>query len=206
MSTAIRKGRYVEATLSANLVFVTKIRGVQITPAVSNVLLNAFHRVCASFDAKLMSMHCEDDYVHLEVVYPPTVPLSRLVNSLKGVSARMVRKHLPDEVTPSLWQGHFWSPSYFAASRGSAPSDDIRSFVDGERRRPADAPIGQKFVAHITAPAAITPAVLLLLFAQQTVQAAFAPGAGCSLSTVLIVSLLAAATIGAELIRSRRFA
>ncbi len=37
-------------------------------------------------------MDGEDDHVHLLVEYPPKVAVSNLVNSLKGVSSRLLRK------------------------------------------------------------------------------------------------------------------
>lgn len=44
--------------------------------------------VCIDFGAELREFNGEDDHVHLLVHYPPTVAVSKLVNSLKGVSSR----------------------------------------------------------------------------------------------------------------------
>lgn len=44
--------------------------------------------MCADFGAELVEMDGEDDHVHLLVASPPHVAIARLVNSLKGVSAR----------------------------------------------------------------------------------------------------------------------
>lgn len=46
----------------------------------------------------------------------------RLVGSLKGVSARLLRTEYPEYIRRYLWGEHFWSPSYFAASTGGATS------------------------------------------------------------------------------------
>ena len=42
--------------------------------------------------AELIEFDGEDDHVHLQVTYPPKVALSSLVNSLKGISSRLIRK------------------------------------------------------------------------------------------------------------------
>ena len=47
--------------------------------------------VCESFGAQLREFNGEGDHVHLLVHYPPKVALSKLVNSLKGVSSRYLR-------------------------------------------------------------------------------------------------------------------
>jgi len=53
------------------------------------------------------------------------VQLSRLVNSLKGVSAR----HLRAEFGPQLRKDHLWSPSYFVGSVGGAPLSVVKEYI-----------------------------------------------------------------------------
>jgi REP element-mobilizing transposase RayT len=44
--------------------------------------------VCADFGCELAEFNGEAEHVHLLVNFPPTVAISRLVNSFKGVSSR----------------------------------------------------------------------------------------------------------------------
>ncbi|SNS23646.1 putative transposase [Actinacidiphila glaucinigra] len=90
--------------------------------------------VCADFEAELKQFNGEDDHVHLLVHYPPKVQLSKLVNSLKGVSARMLRKEHDAHVRRYLWGGHFWSGSYFAGSCGGAPLTVVRQYIENQKR------------------------------------------------------------------------
>jgi putative transposase len=66
------------------------------------------------------------------------VAVSQLVNSLKGVSARIMRRDHP-ELEQRLWRGHLWSPSYFAGSVGGAPLSVLRQYIQ-DQQRPAEAP------------------------------------------------------------------
>ena len=59
--------------------------------------------------AELKECGGEDDHVHLMVIYPPKVPVSKLVNSLKGVSSRLLRQHRP-EISGRYKDGVLWSP------------------------------------------------------------------------------------------------
>ena len=52
--------------------------------------------VCTDFGAELREFNGESDHVHLLVHYPPSVALSRLVDSLKGVSSRRLREESQD--------------------------------------------------------------------------------------------------------------
>lgn len=90
--------------------------------------------VCDDFGAALAEFNGEDDHVHLLVEYPPKVAVSALVNSLKGVSARRLRQDFTGRVNRASMRGHFWSPSYFAASCGGAPLSIIRQYVEQQRR------------------------------------------------------------------------
>jgi len=48
--------------------------------------------VCADVEAGLVEFNGESNHVHLLVNHPPKVVVSRLVNSLKGVSSRRLRQ------------------------------------------------------------------------------------------------------------------
>ncbi|MFX7776660.1 IS200/IS605 family transposase, partial [Acinetobacter baumannii] len=77
--------------------------------------------VCHDFESQLLEFNGEDDHVHLLVSYPPKVSISSLVNSMKGVSSRLLRKKYYQSIRRKLWQNSLWSPSYFAGSCGGAP-------------------------------------------------------------------------------------
>jgi putative transposase len=97
------------------------------------VLLGAWEQVCQDFGCELRENGWESDHVHLLVGYPPKVALSRLVNSLKGVSARRIRAaNLPD-IRNKLWGDHFWSPSYCAVSCGGAPLETVKRYIEQQR-------------------------------------------------------------------------
>jgi putative transposase len=78
--------------MHVHLVFVTKYRRGVFNKRIIEDLGKIFAEVCKDFEAELVEFDGEDDHVHLLVIYPPKVPVSSLVNSLKGVSSRLIRK------------------------------------------------------------------------------------------------------------------
>lgn len=84
------------------------------------------------FDAVLIEFNGEDDHVHLLINYPPKVAISNLVNSLKGLSSRHLRKDFP-EIKNKLWGDSLWSPSYFASSCGGAPLEIIKQYIEQQQ-------------------------------------------------------------------------
>jgi putative transposase len=114
------------------LVFVTKYRRGALDGDAILRLRVMFAKVCDDFEAELVELNGEDDHVHLLVSYPPKVSLSRLVNSLKGVSSRLLRRERPD-LRGRYWKSVLWSPSYFASSCGGAPLSIIQQYVKSQR-------------------------------------------------------------------------
>lgn len=129
-SNDIRHGRHCVFNLHIHLVFVTKYRRSVFTKAVLEDLKEFFASVCQDFEAELVEFDGEKDYVHLLINYPPKVSVSRLVNSLKGVSSRLIRKKRYACIQDKLWAGALWSPSYFAASCGGAPISIIKQYIE----------------------------------------------------------------------------
>jgi putative transposase len=91
-----------------------------------------FHDICQSFEATLIEFDGEKDHVHLLIHYPPKIPISKLVNSLKGVSSRRLRNEFP-YIEKYYWKGVLWSPSYFAGSCGGAPIAVIRKYIEQQQ-------------------------------------------------------------------------
>lgn len=93
--------------------------------------------VCEDFEATLVEFNGESDPVHLLINYPPKVALSSRVNSLKGVSSRLMRKEFGDFHPWLKRRGVLWSPSYFAASCGGAPISLLRQYIEQQQAVPA---------------------------------------------------------------------
>ncbi|WP_212876734.1 IS200/IS605 family transposase [Helicobacter pylori] len=125
----IRHGRHCVFLIHVHLVFVTKYRRSAFNKEVIDFLGSVFAKVCKDFESELVEFDGESDHVHLLINYPPKVSVSKLVNSLKGVSSRLVRKHHFKSVESSLWGKHLWSPSYFAGSCGGAPLELIKQYI-----------------------------------------------------------------------------
>ena len=92
--------------------------------------------VCADFGAELAEFNGEPDHVHLLVNFPPTVAISRLVNSLKGVSSPAAAG-VPGTAAHYWRAKRLWSGSYFAGSVGGAPITVLRQYIEQQDRPPA---------------------------------------------------------------------
>ena len=127
----IRTKRHVVSSLHLHLVFVTKYRKKVFSSFMMERLKYHFFRVCEDFGCSLIEVNGETDHVHLLIEPMPHTTPSKLVNSLKGVSSRLLRKEFPS-LEKYYWKGGLWSPSYFIASCGGAPLDIVKEYIENQ--------------------------------------------------------------------------
>ncbi|MBO1519403.1 IS200/IS605 family transposase [Oceanisphaera pacifica] len=130
---SVRKGRHCVSALHAHLVFVTKYRAKVFNGAILERLEAILREVCVDFEVELTEFNGEEDHIHLLIEYPPKVQISKLINSLKGVSSRLLRKEY-SAIHQYLWKGALWSPSYFAGSCKGASLEIIANYIERQNR------------------------------------------------------------------------
>lgn len=114
--------------------FITKYRHPVFTATHLGRLEEILRAVCRDFECDLVEFNGEANHVHLLVNFPPKVALSRLVNSLKGVSSRRMRQEFP-ELVRHYWRAQrLWSGSYFAGSVSGAPISVLRQYIEQQNR------------------------------------------------------------------------
>ena len=128
----IRTGRHCVFNMHVHLVFVTKYRRKVLNEEHIATLKSIFEGVCERFEAILEECNGEEDHIHLLINYPPKVAVSRLVNSLKTVSSRMLRQKYA-EIQNAYFKNMLWTPSYFSSSCGGAPLSIIKEYVQSQR-------------------------------------------------------------------------
>jgi putative transposase len=131
---SIRTGRHCIFVLHAHLVFVTRYRHPVFDERHLARMEEIMRSVCGDFECELAEFNGDASHIHLLVHFPPKVALSRLVNSLKGVSSRRLRQEFP-ELARHYWRAQrLWSGSYFAGSVGGAPLSVLRQYIEQQNR------------------------------------------------------------------------
>lgn len=116
--------------ISYHLVLVTKYRKRCITPEIAIYLSEQYKRLLESWDCELLECNGEPDHLHLLISASPKIQPSKMVNSLKTVTSRLVRKEFAEHLTPFYWKPVFYSRSYCLVSCGGAPLDIIKQYLE----------------------------------------------------------------------------
>jgi putative transposase len=118
------------------MVFVTKFRHKVFKDVHLRHMEEIMRAVCTDFECELVEFNGQDNHVHLLVNFPPKVAVTKLVNSLKGVSSRRLRQEF-DDLTPHYWRANkLWAGSYFAGTVDGAPLSIVKQYIE-QQNRPA---------------------------------------------------------------------
>lgn len=132
MSTELHSYRHCVYRINLHIVFVTKYRRKVITADILKRLEEVFSRLCENQKSKLVEFGGEADHVHLLVDLSPDVAVSKLVNTLKTISSRLIRKEFAEHVAQFYWKPVFWTGAYCAISAGGAPLEVFKSYIQNQ--------------------------------------------------------------------------
>ncbi|MBE9213057.1 IS200/IS605 family transposase [Plectonema cf. radiosum LEGE 06105] len=128
----LNKGYRNVYDLNIHLVLVTKYRKKVINKAMLVRLQEIFESTCTKWRSQLREFNGEQDHVHLLINYPPDVEVSKLVNNLKTVSSRLIRKDFAEQLKSVYFKPVFWSGAYFVASSGGVTIEQLKKYVENQ--------------------------------------------------------------------------
>jgi putative transposase len=117
-------------SLHFHLVLVTKHRRKAITREMLERLRVIFQETLEKWHSELIEFNGEADHVHLLFQTNPTVQLSKLVNNLKTVSSRLIRRDFRERLNRIYRKPVFWHRSYCLISRGGATIEILRKYIE----------------------------------------------------------------------------
>ena len=118
-----------------HLVLVTKYRRSVLSGEMRGRLKTIFSELLRAWRCELIEFGGEDDHVHLLIETHPALDLSRLVNNLKTVSSRRIRKEYSEHVARYYWKPFFWHGAYYIGSVGGATLDTVKRYVESQGKR-----------------------------------------------------------------------
>jgi putative transposase len=89
-----------------------------------------FRETLEKWDSQLIEFNGEADHVHLLMSTNPTVQASKLVNNLKTVSSRLIRKEFQLQIDKVYRKPVFWHRSYCLISSGGATIEVLRKYIE----------------------------------------------------------------------------
>jgi putative transposase len=95
----------------------TKYRRVVLDDNVEAALKGVCMEIELRYEIKFLEIGCDDDHVHFLVQGVPVDSVTKIVRTIKSITAREIFKRCP-QVKKKLWGGEFWTSGYFASTVG----------------------------------------------------------------------------------------
>ena len=131
-NNSLNKARGCVYRLSVHIVFVTKYRRKVITKEILDDLEKIFARLCEAKKCRLTSFNSEADHCHLLVELYPDVAPSKLINTLKTVSSRLIRRDYKTHLDRFYRKPVFWTGAYCIVSTGGAPLEIVKQYIESQ--------------------------------------------------------------------------
>lgn len=121
-------------SLMYHLIIVVKYRqDVFISNKISERCKDIIKRLVTENGSEVVNIECGVDHIHILLKTKPATDVPKLVNVIKGRSARVLREEFSEELKTKLWEDSFWSPSYYLATTGNVSLETLMNYVNNQR-------------------------------------------------------------------------
>lgn len=129
--------------LRYHIVFSTKNREPWFTPENERQIWEYLGGVARDNGMQSVVIGGYNDHVHVLVAIPPTVPVSKAVQMLKGASSRWIHQTFSDMASFS------WQDGYGAFSVGLSQIADTVRYIEGQREHHRGKTFQEEYVAFL---------------------------------------------------------
>lgn len=119
-------------SLKLHLVIVTKYRYKVINRAIHQRLEQIFIDTCSKWECSVLELNCEADHLHVLLDVNPKVAPSRLINNLKTVSSRLIRKEFAKYLSSFYKKPVLWSIGYAINSCGGVTLEKVKEYISNQ--------------------------------------------------------------------------
>ena len=131
MSELIRKQHNVSLLLY-HIVCPAKYRKAVFTPMVDEKLKEVCKEISLRYEIEFLEIGTDSDHVHFLVQSVPTYSPTKIVRTIKSITAKEIFRQLP-EVKKQMWGGEFWSDGYYISTVGAHGSEEqIQQYVKNQ--------------------------------------------------------------------------
>ena len=103
---------------------------------VDHVLKEVCLEISKRYEINFLEIGTDKDHVHFLIQSVPTYSPTKIVTTIKSITAREVFRLIP-EVKKKLWGGEFWSKGFFINTVGQHGNEkSIANYVKNQGKEP----------------------------------------------------------------------
>ena len=143
MSIYIHKAHNISVLLY-HIVCPAKYRKVVFSEDVDQALKEICLEIAKRYEIHFLEIGTDEDHVHFLVQSVPTYSPTKIVRTIKSITAREIFRQIPT-VRQDLWGGEFWTDGYYISTVGKKGNESvIQNYVKKQGQKGQYKPIHQE--------------------------------------------------------------
>ena len=128
MSIYIHKSHNVSVLLY-HIVCPAKYREIVLSNEVDNAIKKICIEISKRYEMHFVEIGADKDHVHFLVQSVPTYSPTKIVRTIKSITAREIFRQIPS-IKKELWGGEFWTDEYYINTVSKRGNEDVvRQYV-----------------------------------------------------------------------------
>ena len=123
MSIYIHKSHNVSVLLY-NIVCPAKYREIVLSNEVDNAIKKICIEISKRYEMHFVEIGADKDHVHFLVQSVPTYSPTKIVRTIKSITAREIFRQIPS-IKKELWGGEFWTDGYYINTVSKRGNEDV---------------------------------------------------------------------------------
>lgn len=126
-----RSGSHTKSDMKVHLVWIPKYRKRVLVGEVAERTRDILRKIAMEHEISIISGKIASDHVHMFISYRPDMPVSKIVQYLKGISSRVLMQEFA-HIKKMFWGRHFWARGYLAVSSGNITDEAIQKYIEDQ--------------------------------------------------------------------------
>ncbi|NJE09996.1 IS200/IS605 family transposase [Thermococcus sp. MAR1] len=126
--------RHVKHYLAYHFAWIPKYRRDILTGEVAERLKQMLKEYAEEIDCEVIALEVMPDHVHVFLRAKPNLSPAKIINHLKGKTARKLLQEFP-ELRTKTTNGRLWSRSYFVTTVGYVTDEIVKHYVETQWER-----------------------------------------------------------------------
>lgn len=124
---------HAKTLIRYHIIFSTKYRRKCLNQ-IHDSVLDAFKRVEAKSDFKILVMELDKDHIHLLIQFKPHYSIEQVVRRLKQLTTYYIWKDNEQWLKKFYWSGKriLWTHGYFASTVGDVSEKTLKKYIENQ--------------------------------------------------------------------------
>ena len=127
-----RRSAHAVFDIKYHVVWITKYRYKVLRGRVAERARDLIRQICEARDVVIVRGAVSADHIHMLLSAPAHLAPAKLVQYIKGRSARRLQDEFP-ELRKRYWGQPLWARGYFCATVGAVDEKTIQEYIENQR-------------------------------------------------------------------------